>query len=231
MNPILEMLASQIQGLASSYIPIAYALGKKKAARRGLIKPWSDKDSANVEMLLIRHAQELQGTMVTLEQGIVEGMTAEEAVKQLLKRVSLWAWVLSPALAAGLSAGVDENRNEIAEDENIPATEVGVLWYTAEDAKVCKRCEYLAGRWFPAKQAYELAATVHPRCRCPAHFDVGIPSDTTVGPIPGYQAGTIDSVYHNLGQIDHYVAKRARLARAAAAGKPSTYAYPRSNPI
>ena len=229
MNPILEILATQIQSLATTYIPIAYAMGKKKAARRGKLKPWSDKDSANVEMLLIRHAQELQGTMVSLEQGVNEGMTLEEAVNNLLSRVSSWAWVLSPTLAAGLSAGVDENRIEFAEDENIPAQDVGVLWYTAEDGKVCKRCDYLAGRWFPAKQAYELAATVHPNCRCPAHFDVGIPSEALVGPIPGYQAGTIDSVFHNLGQIDSRIAKRARLSRAAAAGKPSTYAYPRVN--
>ena len=461
MNPILALLANEMQQLASLYIPLSYAIGKKKAARRGSIKPWSAKDSAIVELLLIRHAQELQGTMVTLEQGIAEGMTLQDAVNSLLSRVSAWAWVLSPTLAAGLSAGVDENRAEIAEEEGLPVQDIGVLWYTAEDGKVCKRCDYLAGRWFPAKQAYEIAATIHPNavfaessfiaydgltqivrsqyrgpsvtvetervsfaigpnhpvltgrgwikagklnkgdyllydtrteesgsigakaylqkmptiqdvfnslvsmcgystiaaprvyfhgdevfcygkvdvvlpatnllfvldscglkqfskgrfplthsnkirlpcfcpsrncdervlvppssdmsrfshvesffggqslpsflvpvrvshvspsyydgwaydastvaevynssgiivknCRCPAHFDVGTPSEAIVGPIPGYQPGTIDSVFQGLGKIDSRIAKRARLSRAAAAGKPSTYAYPRVN--
>ena len=30
-------------------------------------------------------------------------------------------------------------------------------------------------------------------------FDVGIPSEAMVGPIPGYKPGTADDVYRNLG--------------------------------
>lgn len=78
---------------------------------------------------------------------------------------------------------------------------VGVIWFTAEDDRVCNKCDYLNGRWFPAQQAYQLASSIHPHCRCPQHFRVGVPSDALVGPIGDYNANsTADDIFSDIGR-------------------------------
>jgi len=78
---------------------------------------------------------------------------------------------------------------------------VGVIWFTAEDDRVCTKCDYLNGRWFSAQQAYQLASSIHPHCRCPQHFRVGIPSDALVGPIGDYNANsTADDILSHIGE-------------------------------
>lgn len=78
---------------------------------------------------------------------------------------------------------------------------VGVIWFTAEDMRVCHKCDYLNGRWFPAQQAYQLASSIHPHCRCPQHFRVGVPSDALVGPIGDYNANsTADDILSHIGE-------------------------------
>jgi hypothetical protein len=105
--------------------------------------------------------------------------------------------------------------------------DIGIIWYTAEDSKVCPRCQYLAGRWFDAKEAYDIASKFHPHCRCPAHFDVGTPDEALVGPIPDYKPGTAQDVYRDLG-IEGLISKRISRARdIVERGKPAEHA--RSN--
>ena len=78
---------------------------------------------------------------------------------------------------------------------------VGVIWFTAEDDRVCRKCDFLNGRWFPAEQAYQLASSIHPHCRCPQHFRVGVPSDALVGPIGDYNANsTADDILSHIGE-------------------------------
>lgn len=200
MNARLSAIAAGMQTAAQSYIPKAYQLGREKAqSKYGTVVPWSDADNVNVELLLNRHAQELEASMVTLELQAAEGKPVQDLIKRLINRAASWAWVLSPALAMGLAAYINAARNEIGRAEGLEPNDIGIIWLTAEDEKVCKKCLYLAGRWFPAKQAYEIASTIHIGCRCSRFFDVGIPSEAMVGPIPGYKPGTADDVYRNLG--------------------------------
>ena len=78
---------------------------------------------------------------------------------------------------------------------------VGIIWYTAEDDRVCYQCDYLNGRWFPSEQAYQIASSIHPNCRCPAHFIIGTPSDASVGPIGDYNANsTADDIFSHIGE-------------------------------
>lgn len=78
---------------------------------------------------------------------------------------------------------------------------VGVIWFTAEDDRVCRKCDFLNGRWFPAEQAYQLASSIHPHCRCPQHFRVGVPSDALVGTIGDYNANsTADDILSHIGE-------------------------------
>lgn len=216
MNPRLVEVGKIIQMLASRYIPRAYALGRGKVSSKyRLFKPWDASDNANIEVLLNRHGIELAKSLANMETALAEGETLETLIEGLLDRTGLWAWVLSPAMAAGMAAGVDDSRREIARQEGLPVDEIGIIWLTAEDEKVCKKCLYMAGRWFDAHHAYDIASTIHPHCRCPAHFDVGTPSEAMVGPLPGYRPDRLGLVYGDLGLDD----ERAR-RRQARYGKP-----------
>jgi hypothetical protein len=124
----------------------------------------------------------------------------------------------------GMATATDESRNEIARQENIPASDIGIIWLNSEDERVCKVCLYLAGRWFDAHEAYDIASKVHGgsnTCRCPPHFDVGVPREALVGPIPDYKPGTSADVLSGLAQT------RINLSRnIVARGKPAEYARP-----
>lgn len=183
-----------MQDLAAEYIPKGYALGRAKVeARYGIVIPWTDADNANLQVLLNRHAEVLKDSFTRMEQEIIDGKPAGDVVKKLHGRLHMWSWVLSPALAMGIAGYIDGARNHIGRAEGVPAEDIGVIWDTAHDPKVCPKCQYLNGRWFSARDAYVLAANVHPGCRCPQHFDVGDPSDALVGPVPNYRlAGVID---------------------------------------
>ena len=227
MRPELEKLALEMQKLAMVYLPLAYLLGKRKAEKKyGIKQKWSDKDNVNVEILLNRHAEELSGSMATIEKQVSEGKPVEGLIDNLISRAGSWAWVLSPALAMGLSAYVDDNRTEIGKIENLNSNNIGIIWYTAEDSRVCKICSYLAGRWFDAKQAYDLAAKVHPGCRCPAHFDVGTPDEALSGPIPDYKPGTAQDIYRDLNISGLVQAREKRARDIVSRGKPANYARP-----
>jgi len=208
MNPTLIDLAEEMQKAAMVYIPMAYQLGREKAQTRyGIVVPWRDVDAVHVEMLLNRHAQELATSFGRMELEIIEGKPMADALETLANTVGRWAWALEPAQVMGLASYVDATRTEIGREEGLPAEDIGVLWLTARDAKVCPRCHHLNGRWFPATEAYELAATVHPLCRCSRYFDVGVPSDAMVGPMDAederifYQQrrGQVGHVFAGLG--------------------------------
>jgi hypothetical protein len=70
MNPVFSQLAQQIQAQAADFLPRAYALGKKKTQQKWGISAgqWTDKDNANISLLLTRHADELAKSMAALEQ-------------------------------------------------------------------------------------------------------------------------------------------------------------------
>jgi len=85
--------------------------------------------------------------------------------------------------------------------------DIGIIWYNFEDEKVCEKCQYLAGRWFAAKDAYLIASQIHEGCRCKDCFDVGIPSEALVGPIPGYRPGANQDIFKDL-KIDDLIIKR-----------------------
>ena len=227
MNPVLSDLAKKLQLAAAAFIPLAYTLGRKKAEKKYGARPWGEKDNVNVATLLNRNAEELSKSMAAIELKVSEGAVIGGLIDNLLGRVGSWSWVLSPALAMGLASYVDDARQDIARVEALPASDIGIIWYNAEDAKVCQRCLYLSGRWFDAKEAYALASTIHPNCRCSAYFDVGTPDEALVGPIPGYKPGTAQDVYSDL-HVDGLVAARNRRARSIIErGKPKEYA--RSN--
>ncbi len=176
-------LAGDMQALAGRYIPQSYQLGKQKAeARYGWPSAWTDQDQANVTLLLESNATALQVSFMDAEQDIATGTPRESILKRLLGRLSAWAWVLSPALAFGTAAYVHDKRNEIAIEEKTTPDKIGIIWYSARDARVCPKCIELSGRWFPAQEGYRLAASVHPGCRCSAYFDVGTPDEAVQGP-------------------------------------------------
>lgn len=168
MNPILSEMAKRIQEKANTYIPQAYGMGRAKVQEKyGAVKPWGLQDTVNVELLLNRHAEELSRSMVKIEQAVAEGVGIDILLDQFLNRVGAWAWVLSPALASGMAAGIDSGRTEIGQEEGLESNDIGIIWLTAEDARVCDKCLYMAGRWFEAKNAYEIAASIHPGCLLP----------------------------------------------------------------
>lgn len=213
MNPVLAQLAENMQKLASQHIPKAYRLGKEKGQRKYGISPlWGDRDNVNVSLLLNRHSQELAKTMTTMEAVVASGVSLDAVIEHLIGRSGAWSWVLSPALAMGLASYVDETRKEIAQAEAIPSNDIGIIWLTAEDQRVCSKCLYLAGRWFDAKTAYEIAARIHPGCRCPANFDVGTPGEAMVGPLESYHPGTAQDVYRDL-HIAELAGDRVKRAR------------------
>ncbi|WP_303677625.1 hypothetical protein [Dehalococcoides mccartyi] len=209
-----------MQTLATRYIPQAYQLGKIKVQQKyGVVVPWGDKDNVNIELLLTRHAEELSRTMANMEQLAAEGRPLSELIDNLIKRASSWSWVLSPALSMGTAAYIDSARSEISEIDDVEPNDIGIIWLTAEDSRVCPKCLLLAGRWFDAREAYHIAATIHPGCRCSAHFDVGTPDTAMVGPLEGYRPGMAQDVYRDLNiagqaqarrQIDKRVIDRER---------------------
>ncbi len=216
MNPSLSKLAELIQKEATSYIPRAYGIGRKKASDKyNVIRAWGDSDNVNVQLLLSRHAQELAKSMAKAEVALTKGFSLTDIIKNFISRASAWSWVLSPAMAMGLAAGIEQNRTEIGRAENLEPSDIGIIWYNAEDERVCDKCLYLTGRWFNAKDAYEIAATIHPNCRCAHHFDVGTPDEAIVGPMAGYRAGTAQDIYRDLS-IEGTISKRFRRARQAA---------------
>ncbi|HSW57385.1 MAG TPA: hypothetical protein VLH15_03205 [Dehalococcoidales bacterium] len=205
-------LAKQMQLAAGIYLPLAYTLGRSKVQKQyNIIRPWGMNDQVNVELLLHRHSEELARSFARIEERVSQGEELSDLLNGLTKRLSAWSWVLYPALAAGMAAGVNETRREISHEENIPADDIGIIWYNAKDNRVCDTCLYLTGRWFDAREAYDLAAKVHPGCRCPAHFDIGTPNEAIVAPIAGYRPGTAQDVYRDLNVAG---LAQARISRA-----------------
>ena len=228
MNQALSNLAQGIQQQAGVFIPKAYALGRAKAQRKyGVVVPWGDRDNVAVEQLLARHADELSTSMAAIDAQQSQGAPIDHLIDNLIGRVHSWSWALVPALAMGLATYVDRARGEIGATEQLEPNDIGIIWSTAGDARVCKTCDYLNGRWFDAKEAYALAATVHRGCRCPAHWDVGTPDEALVGPIPGYKPGTAQDIYRDLG-IQGAVQARHNAGRQTynKMPKPSEYARP-----
>lgn len=233
MNPVLSGMAKALATLAALYIPRAYRMGKDKARRKyaGAVPAWGDADAANVEILLSRHGEELARTLAGIEAAAAMGeMTLGAGLAALANRSGSWSWVLSPALAMGLAAGIDGARMEISREEDLPPEEIGIIWYAAEDARVCKKCLYLAGRWFDAHEAYEIAATIHPNCRCPASFDIGTPSEALVGPIPEYRPGTAQDIYRDLG-VSGLIRDREKRARDITANNSRAAYKPIKEPV
>ena len=128
-----------------------------------------------------------------------------------------------PAMAMGMAAGVDDSRTEIAKAESIPASDIGIIWSTRDDDKVCSKCQFLNGRWFDAKEAYALVATVHPGCRCPPTWDVGTPDEAIVGPIEGYKPGTAQDIYRDLNIEGVTKGRVAKARRLISRGRPVEY--------
>ena len=210
MNPVLANLSEEMQRQATQFLPQAYLRGKLKAQRKfGILSSWGDKDKANVILLLNRHAEELSKAMVTAEGRMAEGAALDSIIQTFIGRAGSWSWALFPAMALGMTAYVDENRDDIADKLPPPPNQqpgqiapvapgdIGIIWHIV-DENACKVCHFLNGRWFDGKEAYDLASKVHPHCRCPRAFDVGLPSDAFVGPIPDYKPGTAADIYSNL---------------------------------
>jgi hypothetical protein len=234
LNDTLSELSKKMQLAAASFIPLAYTMGRNKAAKKYGLHAWGEIDNVNIITLLNRHAEELSKSMSAIELRASQGEPLSDLLDGLISRIGSWAWVLSPALALGMASYVDTNRHQIADQiqveiGNTDPDDIGIIWYTAEDRRVCSKCLYLAGRWFDAKQAYALAASVHGgtgTCRCPAHFDIGTPNEALVGPIPGYQPGTAQDVYRDLN-IEGLSSTRIRRARSIIEkSKPKEYARP-----
>ena len=209
MNETLSTLAEQMQKQAIQFLPKAYLAGKLKAQRRfGILSKWSDRDRANIILLLNRHAEELSKAMVTAETRIAAGETLASIIETFAGRVGAWSWALYPAMSLGMTSYVDDNRTEIAEMlppppaeqgqvARVPENDIGIIWHIVDET-ACKICHYLNGRWFDAHEAYSLAASTHPNCRCVRAFDVGTPDEALVGPIPDYKPGTAQDIYANL---------------------------------
>lgn len=212
MNQTLSELAQQIQKRAGIYIPLAYTLGRQKVLKRyNVNRPWGTIDQVEVELLLHRHSEELAKSFAKIEERVSQGEDLADLLNGLTKRLPTWSWVLYPALAAGMAAGVNETRREISHEENIPADDIGIIWYNAKDNRVCDTCLYLTGRWFDAREAYDLASKTHQNCRCPTFFDIGTPDEAIVAPIAGYRPGTAQDVYRDLNVAG---LAQARISRA-----------------
>ena len=226
MNEILSDMASDIQTQFAAYLPKAYQTGRIKAERKyGVISggmAWDDRDNANIALLLNRHAEELSKSMANAEQQVNDGKPINEVIQNFIGRVSSWSWALFPAMALGMAAFVDDNRQAITETirerqpdllEPIHPSDIGIIWHTAGDGRVCKICDFLNGRWFDAKEAYDIAAKTHPGCRCGHYFDVGTPDEALVGPIDNYHPGSSQDIYrdlhvHGLAQARNQTARR-----------------------
>ncbi len=222
MNNNLQNLAENMMLLTNRYLPRAYQLGKDKAERKyGIISAWGDRDNINIMLLLERYKSELAKSMAKAEVALTKGFSLTDIIKNFIARAGVWSWVLSPAMAMGLAAGIEQNRTEIGRAENLEPSDIGIIWYNAEDERVCDKCLYLTGRWFNAKDAYEICKTIHFGCRCSRFFDVGTPDEAIVGPMPGYRAGTAQDIYRDLS-IEGSISKRFRRA--------SQYATPTSKP-
>lgn len=227
MDPILAQLAAEIQKQAAVFLPKAYQTGKLKGVKKyGIVTAgniWNAADNANVALLLNRHADELKKAMVRAELQINAGVPVEDVIFALMSRLKTWSWVVYPAMALGMVSYVDQNRTEIHRQENVQRqlanrplidrpNDIGIIWEVV-DAHACKVCLYLAGRWFDAKQAYDLAAKVHPNCRCPQAFRIGTPDEALVGPVPGYRPGTSQDIYNDLN-VHGLTQSRINKARA-----------------
>jgi hypothetical protein len=90
--------------------------------------------------------------------------------------------------------------------DGLPIGEIGIIWQIA-DGDACPFCQYLNGRWFDAKDAYKIVSTICPSCRCSKEFDVGLPEEALVGPIPSYRPGTSQDIHIDLN-IDRLISAR-----------------------
>ena len=162
------------------YAPRAYQAGKLKVQRKyNLVKPWGERDNANIAVLLSRHAEEVSMSMAKAEQLIATGVSVQDVIAGYIARAGAWSWALFPAMAMGMTASVDDNRQEISAQlppppgqpsgqiALVPANDIGIIWHTAGDGRVCKVCDFLNGRWFDGKEAVDLASKVHPHCLLP----------------------------------------------------------------
>ena len=224
MNNTLMALAEMMQAAFAAHAPKAYQAGRLKIRQKyGVIKPWGQKDNVNISVLLNRHAEELAKAMAKAEARLVKGESIEEVVAGFLSRVDSWSWALFPAMTLGMTTSLESNRQEIAaklppgKKPNLlgmsSPDSIGIIWHIV-DQDACRVCQYLNGRWFDAREAYDLASRVHPNCRCPKEFDVGTPDEATVGPIEDYKPGTISDVYRNLNVSGLAQARMSRVRRA-----------------
>ena len=229
------------------YAPRAYQAGKLKVQRKyNLVKPWGERDNANIAVLLSRHAEEVSMSMAKAEQLIATGVSVQDVIAGYIARAGAWSWALFPAMAMGMTASVDDNRQEISAQlppppgqlsgqvALVPANDIGIIWHTAGDGRVCKVCDFLNGRWFDGKEAVDLASKVHVHCRCNQYWDVGTPDEALVGPIPDYKPGTAQDIYSNLNiaglaQARHEAnrqelnrVRRQNTPRAGVMGEPIT---------
>lgn len=232
----LNELSSRLTELAGRQLSIAYYIGLQRGLKQVGITDhkWDDTDQANVQLLVDQFQKQLDIKINEIRQ-LSDPEQIEQALQDLSRRASTWAWTASPALALGMNrvaqlvesarqarlAMVAEESVEFTNEVNriidelsdggrvIPqegsgvynGEPVGVIWFTAEDDRVCRKCDFLNGRWFPAEQAYQLASSIHPHCRCPQHFRVGVPSDALVGPIGDYNANsTADDILSHIGE-------------------------------
>lgn len=208
MNPALEDLGKRLLALAGRFIPLGYTLGRQKAQRRyGVDLPWTDADNVAVNTLMEQNADALAEWLARQDAALTAGADLGDVLEGMAAHAGSWAWVLSPALAMGLSRYVEEARPEIARQETegglaVSADEIGVIWWNSRDDRVCPICRDLTGRWFAAKEAYELASSLHFGCRCSAHFDVGTPDEAVVGPRAPFRTGTVAQWMRQYGVFD-----------------------------
>ena len=225
MNRTLQRMAGEMQNQFASYLPKAYQAGRLKVYRKyGVLKPWSVRDNTNISLLLNRHAEELAKSMAKAEIQLLDGYSLDHVITNFIGRVSSWSWALYPAMTLGMNSAIDSSRHEIVAQlppGKIPhtnllapysANQIGIIWHIV-DLEACRVCQYLNGRWFDAREAYNLAAHVHPGCRCPKEFDVGTPDEATVGPIPGYHPGSARDIYSNLNISGLAQARVSRVRR------------------
>lgn len=97
----------------------------------------------------------------------------ERVFDKYAHRQQSWVFYLEQPYYDGFLQGSKEIKDRLAQEKNVPDSQMGFFWRTMGDERVCAICEALDGQWFPMDDV-QITFTAHIGCRCPENFEYGV---------------------------------------------------------
>lgn len=184
LSIILSHLGDDMAKAGREHLPAAYATGKGYAAAKSGVALAGRAEDANRAYQSVAKNEAFIGQFLSrLEHDIsaVDPLDFEDVDVFLAEidrvfdiyanRIDAWTNYAEQSYLDGFMAGAGEAADSLATDWGVTSEEVGMIWHTAEDEKVCEICADLDGEWFPASEM-DLSTEAHNGCRCPEYFEL-----------------------------------------------------------